>query len=107
MTHTTARFTVTYDIVTSESAEDGDVAEAGFVCPGGWRFGADEDADVAVTLRDALRLVGCVEDSGTWFTETDGREDYRTGAVERRALHPPRNITPSSYARIARLLRAY
>lgn len=102
-----ARFIVTYYIVTPESAEDGDIAEAGYVCPGGWRFGVDEDGDVTMSLREAVRLVGCVEDSGAWFTESDGREDYRTGAVERRSLHPPRNITPSSYARVARLLRAY
>lgn len=58
-------FVVTFDVVTPESAEQGDVAAAGFI-----------------------------------------RRDYGTGAEDLRALHPPRGITPSSYARISRLLRA-
>lgn len=98
------RFRVTYEIITEESAEHGEAEEMGFICPGGYRFGADEDADVNVTLHEAARLVGCLEDSGSGFTEADGRIDYRTGEHERRSLHPPRNITPSSYARLKRAL---
>jgi len=93
-------FRVTYDIVTYESAEHGDTAEAGFVQPGGWHT---EDSE-SLSLREAANLVGNLEDSGSWFTEIDGTEDYRTGAVERRSLHPPRNITTASYARLKRVL---
>lgn len=31
-------YTITYDIVTEESAQDGDHAEHGFCQPGGWRY---------------------------------------------------------------------
>lgn len=97
------RFHVTYEVVTYESAENGEAEERGFCSPGGWHH----DDAAPLSLRDAVSLVGCVEDSGSWFTETDGRTNYRTGAVETRSLHPPRNITAASYARLARLLRAY
>ena len=96
------RFAVTYEIVTPESAEHGDAAERGYCAPGGWHF----DEPTPLTLSEAASIIGCVEDSGSWFTETDGRQDYRTGAEERRSLHCPRNITAASYARIRRALRA-
>lgn len=100
-----ARFRVTYDIVTPESAEIGDYAEAGFVTPGGWKVPA-LSAGVNMRLREALDLfsAGAVEDSGRWLTESDARRDFETGAEERRALHPPEGITPASYARLKRLV---
>ena len=105
-----ARFRVTYNIVTPESAEHGDVAEHGFIMPGQWRYAFGENYsqadDYSMSLREAVNLLGCCEDSGNWFTETDGSQNYRTGAVETRSLHPPRNITGASYNRLSRLLRA-
>lgn len=95
-----AFFTVTYEIVTPESAEIGDAEARGFVAPGGWH----DDAPARMTLREALRLASPQQDCGRWFAEEDGREDYRTGAVEARSIHPPRNITPASYARVRRAL---
>lgn len=105
------RFRVTYDIVTPESAEHGDIAEGGFMLPGGWRVPpliGKPTPGVEMSLREAVDLVsaGCMEDSGSWFTEIDGRPDYRTGEEERRAFHPPDNCTAASYARLARLLGA-
>ena len=105
------QFHITYEIVTPESAEHGDAAERGYAMPGGWQFDLDTmtDADVqacALDLRSAANMVGCVEDSGLWFSETDGRHNYRTGAVTRFDLHPPRNITGASYSRLKRLLKA-
>ncbi len=107
-----ARFLVTYDIVTYESAEHGDVAESGFVTPGGWRD-ADPCLDPpeahAMTLREALDLVSPVYASsshprpGDWFIGHE-TQDYRTGESETRSLHPPRDITPSSMRRLARVL---
>lgn len=97
-------FRVTYDVVTPESAEHGDVAERGFVLPGNWHASVDDPGEAAMSLREAVRLCYPQEDAGSWFAECDGRVDYRTGAEERRSLHPPRNITPASYARLARLL---
>lgn len=97
-----AKFSVTYEVVTPESAEDGDTAERGFVV---------ED----VSLRDALDEFDCgaIEPSSwpvdfnwqhTWYTERDGRIDYLTGAVETRSFHLPKDLTPSTRRRIARLL---
>ena len=102
------KFFVTYDIVTHESAARGDAAEHGFIARDARGVHRMENRPASMRLRQALYLISCaVEDSGSWFTETDGRTDYRTGDVETRSLHPPRNITPASYDRLARLLRAY
>lgn len=98
-------FRVTYEIITPESAERGDFAEHGFMLPGGYRASAETSRDVSMTLREALRLCSPQEDSGGgWFSEVDGRTDYRTGAEERRSLHPPRGISAASYDRLARLI---
>ena len=96
------RFRVTYEIVTPESAEVGDAESRGFVLPGGWR--TEDPSEGLMSLREALRLADPTEDSGGWFSEVDGRTDYRTGAVETRSIHPPRNVTAASYGRLARLI---
>lgn len=102
-------FRVTYEIVTPESAENGDAEEHGFVMPGNWR----DDMKTAmkqprdaynITLREAMRLASPHEDCGRWWAESYAEPDYRTGAVETRAIHPPANITESSYKRVSRLL---
>lgn len=90
------RFTVTYEIITPESAEDGVAAERG------WHHDSPEGCDLS--LREAIDLMGCCENSGRWFSEIDARHDYKSGAETFYSLHPPRNITPSSYRRVARLL---
>jgi hypothetical protein len=95
-------FTVTYEIVTPDSAEHGEAEEMGYVSPGQWH---DEEPQ-PMTLREAIQLCSPTHDCGRWWAETgEDRCDYRTGAVETRSIHPPRNITPSSYARITRMLR--
>lgn len=110
----TISFRVTYDIVTHESAENGDTAENGFIDSHGFqepiesamKIDRKEFADLFdMPLREALRLCCPNEDCGNWWSETDGNQDYQTGAVETRALHPPKNITGASYARLSRLMR--
>jgi hypothetical protein len=107
-----AGFRVTYEIWDHESLDIGETDERGFVLPGEWKTDietalADKDSDYSMTLREAIDLIGCVENSGEWFSEVDeNRVDYATGAVEMRSLHPPRNITPASYARLVRVLKA-
>ncbi len=97
-------FRVTYDIVTPESAEHGDTAENGFVYAGLGAFPLEQcDLPPEMTLRDALQLASPQEDSGSWFSEADGRDDYVTGANETRSIHPPANITAASYGRLRRL----
>lgn len=51
-------FRVTYDIVTSESAEQGDYAESGFVLPGGWHVDVTTPDATRMDLRSAVALVG-------------------------------------------------
>ena len=88
---------ITYEVITPESAAEGDVAERGWLSP---LLITTEDLDeddpswVDATIR-ALQNegIGSVEaDSshGTprWFTEIDGNMDYQTGAETRRSIHP-------------------
>ena len=106
------RFHVTYDIVTPDSAKIGDLAECGFIAaPLGLQHPAVFTGELAaqlkdacaMTLRDAVSYASPQEDSGCWFSEVDGRDDYRTGANETRSIHPPDNITAASYGRLRRL----
>ena len=100
-------FHVTYDIVTEESAEQGDTAENGFVHANGGRDSIDRvanAADYAMDLRTALRHCTPQWDSGTWFDQESQVEDYATNDHVSYSLHPPRGVTPSSYARLRRLL---
>jgi hypothetical protein len=101
-------FSVTYEIVTPESAEQGDFEDTGYVVPGGWHGNADTPEDreaVLMDLRSARRLVdGGLEDNGRWFSQVSSDTNWRTGAEETRSLHPPESITKASYARLKRLL---
>lgn len=104
-----AKFNVTYDIVTEESAECGDTAENGFISQGvGLR---DAIKDLFQTRTNAVDGVSAIELSGypvqyaRWLTVTNGME-YETGDYESRSLHFPKNITPSSIRRIAKLCGA-
>jgi hypothetical protein len=103
-------FHVTYDLVTYESAEDGDTAENGFVHANGGRDQVEvvEDAaDYAMSLSEALRVIGMgVYDCGSWFASIDSENDYRTGESTTYGLHPPANVTRASYARLKRVLGA-
>lgn len=101
-------FNVTYEIVTNESAENGDCAESGFIAEN-------------INLRDAVRLVTetksshcaqeCVEcdewpmRAPRWVTVYNGR-NWSSGESENRSLHIPEGVTPASRRRIARLVGA-
>lgn len=104
-------FAVTYEVITEESARDGDVADSGFLA---------EDA----TLSDALHEwdgIGCHVEADCypvgdgwvprWFTAYEvnagTRDCFETGDVENRSLHLPDDITPDSALRIARLVGCY
>lgn len=93
------KFNVTYEIVTPESAAEGDAEERGFI---------SED----VSLREAVRDLGGTAyeanewpvTSPRWFTNSEYNEDYKTGGRESRSLHIPETVTTASRLRIARLL---
>jgi hypothetical protein len=101
-------FHVTYEIVTPESAANGEAAEHGYVHANGGRDPLDriDNADpYAMDLRTALRHCSPQWDCGRWFEQESQIEDYSTNETIAYALHPPRAVTPSSYARLARLLK--
>ncbi len=107
-------FRITYEIITPESVEVGDAEERGFVEP---RFDCLVPIEEAMnetdwpkssllwTLQHAELFLGrhSMEDCGRWFSSIDSPEDYQTGAQTRYSLHPDDSITPSSYARLARI----
>ncbi|MFM1566061.1 MAG: hypothetical protein ACKJRP_03965 [SAR86 cluster bacterium] len=99
----------TYDTVTPESAENGDVAECGFITPGFWRYPNIEDyerkqwaiGDLAYLI-DFAKYLGITFD-GHDFYSVDPDINYRTGEETRYGMHID-GVTPATEARIARLL---
>ena len=103
------KFSVTFEIITEESAEFGDAEERGFIA-----------CDIA--LRDAVALVQetasaqCSQEvveaneapvsNPRWITVYNS-PDFITGETENRSLHFPENITAASRVRVARLLNCY
>lgn len=107
-------FSVSYHIVTPESAEHGDFAECGMIAR-------------RVTLREAIahisqtRTCHCdgiqsIEpnentythgrnDAFRWIDVVNGPE-FVTGAQETRSIHLANTITPASRARILRLIKS-
>lgn len=103
-------FGISYEIVTPESAEDGEAADSGVYMDNmlfseAWSY-----------LRN-LGAIGChceadsypisLKHPPRWFTFYEVSEDYTTGEVTSYALHVPHNVTPSSRMRIARALGCY
>ena len=100
-------FSVSFDIVTAESAENGDTAESGYIlesCP-------LADAVTAVKATDSTTIDGYTvhanESNGRvqWVVVHNGM-DWMTGEYESRYLHIPATVTAASSRRIARLLGA-
>lgn len=102
------RITKTYDIVTPESAEQGDYAETGWEDEQGATIEPDAydleeyETEFAAVVALAVKHIGHgVEPSDwprccpghTWYTDSDGDTDYRTGAVTRYSYHL-KNFTP-------------
>lgn len=104
-----ARFNVTYEITTPESAENGDSEETGFIVQD---VGLREAIEaVQGTRTSGVDGVECIEandsDIGAarWITVSNGME-FETGATESRSIHIPDNVTRASRIRIARILGA-
>jgi hypothetical protein len=99
----------TYDVVTPESAEIGDVAECGFITPGMWHYPAPEDYDRKqwaigdlAYLIDFAKSLGITFD-GDNFYSVDPDIDFRTGEATTYGMHID-GVTHSTFQRIARLL---
>ena len=101
-----AMFSVTYEILTPESAESGEVEETGFILENATL--REAAAEVFGTRTSRCGGVECVEPNDSrigearWITVYHGME-YETGAHENRALHIPDHVTAASRRRIARL----
>lgn len=95
-------FRVTYDVVTEESAEQGDTASSGYQSPDG----RQHDDPSEWTLHEVVSQFGrrSFEDGGRWFSSVDSDTDYHTGDDTSYAVHPPEGITAASYARVRRVL---
>ena len=100
-------FSVTYKIVTEESAEYGDAEERGYISE-------------SCSLRDAVAYIfesrtshcGGIETieanehpivNPRWLTVYNGRE-FLTGAQESRSIHFPDHLTAATRRRLCRLL---
>lgn len=100
---------VTYEIITPESAEEGDAEESGFIrekCTL-----REAVATVFETRTSHCDTVMAIETDSSpfagarWVTVYNGKE-YLTGAYENRSLHIPARVTQASRVRLARLLGA-
>jgi hypothetical protein len=100
------RFNVTYEIVTPESAEQGDAEERGFLLEDARLREAVDLCESCGTLVEADSSPLSREQPPRWLTFY-GDLDYRDGSQESRSLHLPEGITPSSALRIARLVGCY
>ena len=73
----------TYEIITEESAADGEVAERGFRDEHGTEY----------TVHEAIEFLRGKEPSsthfhsGVWYSDADGDMDYRTGETEMLSYH--------------------
>lgn len=92
------RILITYEIVTPESAEQGDAEERGWIDEDGVSMKPDKyDTQDGITAVDKaikfLKDEGVTEasssrfDKGTWYTNYEYDEDYSTGATESRSYH--------------------
>jgi len=110
----TIRFHVTYELVTPESAEQGDAEERGYCDAQGNQYALDNCSpdDIAactMSLREARNLMPGAKDCGGWFTSASPVQDHEYFVTNNEvylSMHPPRNVTPASYHRIRRVLGA-
>lgn len=93
-------FSVTYEIVTEESAADGEAAESGFI-------GENLSLRAAVADARSSDITTCDDASvyfgGHYVNVNHGRDMY-SGECESRTLHFPAGLSASTKRRIARLM---
>ena len=101
-----ALFNVTYEIITEESAEEGDAEERGFIArqvPLMLAIRMASDTESSSCSRECVECDEWPVQAPRWITVYNGR-DCITGSVENRSLHMPGHLTPSTRRRIARLM---
>ena len=95
-------FSITYEIVTPESAENGDVAEEGFEYES---LSLREAFDVMRWHGNALQADSypiSLQSPPRWLS-WEGEQDFKSGAYTYRSLHLPESLTASTKLRLARL----
>ena len=104
-----AKFMVSYDIVSAESVMEGDVSEEGIVARGLTLREAVQSVQESRTSRNpGIMAVECDSYPALrpeWIMVMFGSE-YETGDTESRYLHIPPHVTAASRRRIAHLLNA-
>ncbi len=111
------KFSITYEIVTEESAEDGEAEERGWIDEGGYRVEESEGEfiffsfDLAVKYCTGYGARKKVQSGGedlggsiTFDKTNDGTSEFYRGKTESRTLHFPKNITDASRARVYKFL---
>lgn len=102
-------FTVTYEIVTQESAECGDIADSGFISENqGLREAIADLFETRTSHCGGMQAIEANEwpmQSPQWVSVFNGAE-FQTGDHENRSLHFPEHITAASRVRICRLIGA-
>lgn len=96
------KFSITYQIVTPESATHGDYAEEGFIVEEG---GLRECLDALFSTRTSAVGGIVVIEAGEGRITVDNGAEFETGAYESRALHM-RHVSIHSQKRIAVLVGA-
>jgi hypothetical protein len=90
---TNHRIATSYDLVTPESAEEGDIAESGWVDEEGESMDGDEDVTPVEAAIAFLRRLGvypsasCFYAGCVWYIGQPDL-DFRTGAEETRSYFP-------------------
>lgn len=103
-------WTITYEIVTEESAEHGAAEESGFYSEGLSLRGAIDELKFLGLLGAYCEADSCpisLDFPPRWFTYAEGIENYETGARTHYSIHIPDHITPASRMRLARFLACY
>jgi hypothetical protein len=95
---------ITFEIVTEESAENGETAESGFLAENSeYTF-----RELVETLRDKFTNASCWPVSAsvnTWFTN-DPDTDFRTRDVETESIHYSRDNPPKNAKYWEKAIRA-
>ena len=104
-------WSVTFAIVTEESAEHGDYAESGYACKNVTLREAIAELYDFSPFTDPIDYIECncypvsVDHPPKWVSVYAG-PNLHNGDREHRSIHVPDHITPASRVRLARLLGA-
>lgn len=94
----------TYQVVTPESAEQGDFSDQGFEYEG-------NEFDTLWDVAEEIRNAGATELSSSgeasphdWYSTVDGDTDYKTGAETTYSFHP-KDLTPEEAKELQQMVK--